>query len=133
MLTLYWLEDRQHTKTYGENSCEGHVIVDAAVSTGPQRQADEPHAGHPELVVRRRQVLQVPQLLRGHQTCETQCQNMRQDLPCQHLRALAVEYRALTCLHQVLHGGEPLVDGGAHGTIDEYARQVCISHQGAPG
>lgn len=38
-----------------------------------------------------------------------------------------------TCLHQVLHGGEPFVDGGADGAIDEHAGEVGITHQGSPG
>lgn len=54
-------------KTYSENGCERHVVVDATFGAGPQSQADEPHAGDPEFVVRRGQVLQMPQLPRGHQ------------------------------------------------------------------
>lgn len=52
---------------YREDGCERHVVVDAALGASPQSQADEPHAGNPELVVRRGQVLQMPQLLGGHQ------------------------------------------------------------------
>lgn len=40
---------------------------------------------------------------------------------------------SLTRLHQVLHGGEPLVDGRAHRAIDEHAGQVGVAHQGPPG
>lgn len=54
-------------KTYRENGCERHVVVDTAIGASPQSQADKPHAGNPELVVRRGQVLQMPQLLGGHQ------------------------------------------------------------------
>lgn len=51
------------TMTHSENGGESHVVVDAALGPSPQSQADEPHAGDPELVVRRAQVLQVPQLI----------------------------------------------------------------------
>lgn len=54
-------------KTHRENGGERHVVVDAAFGPSPQSQADKPHARNPELVVRRGQVLQVPQLLGGHQ------------------------------------------------------------------
>lgn len=50
-------------ETYRENGRERHVVVDAAFGASPQSQADKPHAGNPELVVRRGQVLQMPQLL----------------------------------------------------------------------
>lgn len=59
MSRLFW----PLLKTYRENGCERHVVVDATLSPSPQSQADEPHAGNPELVVGRGQVLQVPQLL----------------------------------------------------------------------
>lgn len=38
-----------------------------------------------------------------------------------------------TCLHQMLHGGKPLVDGSADRAIDEHTREVDISHQGSSG
>lgn len=57
------LSDGTQMNTYSENGCERHVVVDAALGPSSQSQADKPHAGNPELVVRRGQVLQVPQLL----------------------------------------------------------------------
>lgn len=38
-----------------------------------------------------------------------------------------------TCMHQMLHGGKPLVDGSADRAIDEHTREVGISHQGSSG
>lgn len=49
--------------TYSQKGRKGYIVVDAALSSGPQCQADEPRARNPELVVRRWQVFQVPQLL----------------------------------------------------------------------
>lgn len=38
----------------------------------------------------------------------------------------------LTRLYQVLHGGEPLVDGCANRAVYEHPRQVGVAHQGPP-
>lgn len=38
-----------------------------------------------------------------------------------------------TRLHQVLHGGEALVDSSADGAVDEDPRQIGIPHQGPSG
>ena len=41
-----------------------------------------------------------------------------------------------TCLHQVLHGGKPLVDRCADRAVDEHTGQVDVAHQcssGQPG
>lgn len=57
------LQGRCSVKTHCENGSERHIVVDPAFGASPQSQADKPHAGNPELVVRRGQVLQMPQLL----------------------------------------------------------------------
>ena len=36
-----------------------------------------------------------------------------------------------TCLHQVLHGGEPFVDSSADRAIDEHTGEVSVAHERA--
>lgn len=48
---------------------------------------------------------------------------------CSFRRGCLVSPPSRTCLHQVLHGGESLVDGRADRAVNEHTRQVGISHE----
>lgn len=63
----YVLNVKTH-QTHIEEGGEGHVIVDTTLCSGPHGKVDEPHAGNPEFVVWRWQLLKMPQLLCSHQT-----------------------------------------------------------------